>query len=191
MTYLAKKIYACLMISGLILAALIWFLVLPIIDKINQLSENYLENQQKIENLDKQVILFQELKKNYLEKENRFLEIEQIYLPEKETIGFISDLEAIANQSGNYFEIKTASAFSTEEVEEKSFLSLSISLWGDFNSLLEFLANLEDSPYPPYRLTEIDRISMQKIGERGLTNEEISVGPDDLETILDIKVYME
>ncbi len=188
MNYSVKKILAGLIIACLTVSFFTWLFILPLIDKIYQASEEYLENQKTIKILDEQVFLFHKLRKDYLQKQGDLSNVEKIYLPDSETVGFITTLEEIARQTGNLFEIKTASSFSEEEAP---FLSLQISLWGDFNSLLEFLANLEDSPYPPYRLTEIDRISIQRIGDQALTDQEINLSSNDLETVLGIKVYME
>jgi len=69
---------------------------------------------------------------------------------------------------------------SDEEENREKFLSLNISLRGDFKNLLLFLSNLEDSPYPPYRLLEIDKLSINRLDDE-----------EDyrLETNLRIKVY--
>ncbi len=191
MSYSAKKIFACLMVAGVVVALAVWLLILPIIEAVEQASEGYRENQRIIQGLDQQIILSQQLKKNYLKKESQFRSIEQAFLPESETVGFITTLEQIARQTGNDFEIKTANTVVDQNNQDQAFLSLHILLQGDFNSLLEFLANLEDSPYPPYRLTQIDRISVQRIGERGISSQEVLVGPNDLETVLGIKIYLE
>ncbi len=193
MTYLAKKICFSVVLAGVVVALIIWLVILPILGKISQASNSYLENQKSINFLDKQVLLLQQLKKDYLQKENQLSNIERAYLPEEETVGFITTLEQIASQTGNEFEIRTASAVAEPSPEEGEhpFLSLHISLWGDFNGLLEFLANLEDSPYPPYRLTQIDRVSIQRIGERTASSNRSDLGSDDLETVLRIKVYTE
>lgn len=180
MNSIQKKLIGSIIIILIILSLFIWLAILPFINKIKQLSYEYLNKQEILVQLDQREFLFRNLENSYKEKKEDIDNIEGTLLTEKETVGFISTMENIADQTGNDFEIKTAKSFS-EEGEEK-FLSLNISLWGDFESLLIFLANLEDSPYPPYRLLEINSLSIHR-----LEGDDVIDG--DLETILGIKIY--
>ena len=69
------------------------------------------------------------------------------------------------------------------------FLSLRISISGDFSNMLDFLSNLEGNPYPPYRLIEVSGLTIKRLEEKNLINSEESLLPGDLETILNIKIY--
>jgi hypothetical protein len=178
--------------SLIALALLIGLAVLPLINKIRAFSQEYLANQATLAELDQKEFLLKELEEYYQEKQTDLSALEGVFLDSREAVGFISTLETIAAETGNIFKIKTAKSFTPsaeEENGERSFLSLRISLWGDFKSLLLFLANLEDSPYPPYRLLEIDNISITRLNEKNMTGLSSSLREGDLETVLGIKIY--
>jgi len=178
-----KKIIGSLGISLIIICLFSWLVTLPLLTKIKQLSQDYLISQETLAKLDQRDFLFRDLERSYQSKQEQLANIERAFLTQKETVGFIATLENVAQATDNIFEIKTAETFTNDEEENgEAFLSLNISLWGDFESLLLFLANLEDSPYPPYRLLEIDSLSIYRL-------EGDNVRSGDLETILGIKIY--
>lgn len=175
-------------IALVILALLVWLVFLPLISKIGAASSEYLSNQEVLKKLDQRESLFKELEGYYQEKESDLKLIEGVFLDQDEAVGYISTLEMIAQQTGNDFEIKTASAFGSAEGEEY-FLALRISLWGSFSGLLKFIANLEDSPYPPYRLIEISNLTINRIEPGRVAMSESGPKTGDLETQLVIKIY--
>lgn len=180
MNLISKKLIGFSSISLIVLALFIWLAIFPLFGKIKELSQEYLKSQEVMVRMDQREFLFRDLEKSYQEKKEELDNIEGTFLTEKETVGFISTLEEIAYQTGNDFEIRTADFFAPEEQDK--FLSLTISLTGDFESLLLFLANLEDSPYPPYRLLELDSLLIHRL-------EGDDVRDGDLETTLSVKVY--
>jgi len=175
-------------VSLVVLVLLVWLVFLPLINKIRAASLEYLSNQETLKRLDQRESLFKELEEYYQEKESDLKLIEGVFLDQDEAVGYISTLETIAEQTDNDFEIKTASAFGSAEGEEY-FLALRISLWGSFSGLLEFIANLEDSPYPPYRLIEISNLTINRIGPGKIAMSESGPKTGDLETQLVIKIY--
>ncbi len=180
MNSLQKKLIGSIIIILIIVVLFVWLAVLPSIGKIKQLSKEYLIKQGVLAQMDQREFLFKDLEESYEAIKDELLIIEGAFLDQEKIVGFISDLEFIAKITGNVFEITTAmSSPSDEEGNEEKFLSLNISLWGNFENLLLFLSNLEDSPYPPYRLLEIDRLSINRLEDEG----------GDLETNLRIKVY--
>ena len=180
---------AIISLAGLVLV--IGLAVLPLVNRIKALSQEYLNNQTALAQLDQKEILLKELEQYYQEKEKDLSAIEQVLLNFQETVGFISTLETIARQTDNVFEIKTVESFSPSETEgnQDNFLSLRISLWGSFSSLMNFLANLENSPYPPYRLLEIDSISVTRLSKENASRLDFNIAEGSLETILGIKIY--
>jgi len=173
-----KKFIGSLGIALVVLILFILLVVLPLVGKIKQLAQEYLVNQEILTKLDQREYLFKDWEKDYQEKQDQLLMIEKIFLSQEEVVSFISTLEDVAQQTGNVFEIKKAQSY-TSPVEENGeiFLSLQISLQGSFNNLLLFLANLENSPYPPYRLLEIDKLSVSQLKQ------------GDLNTTLEVKVF--
>ncbi|MFH1460960.1 MAG: hypothetical protein ABIF84_00860 [Patescibacteria group bacterium] len=191
MNSLQRKTVIIITISLAGLVLVIGLAVLPLIDKIKNLSQEYLNNQTALAQLDQKEILLKELEQYYQEKEKDLSVINQALLDSQETVGFISTLENIARQTGNLFEIKTAESIIPLEGEENqdNFLNLRISLWGNFSNLLIFLANLENNPYPPYRLLEIDSISITRLSEENASRLDLNIAEGTLETILGIKIY--
>jgi len=190
MLLLQKKLIGSLGISLLILIIFIQLVAFPLIVKIKNTSQEYLTNQGILTALHQKETLFRELEKTYQEREDDLLMIEDTFLKTEEAVGFISTLENIAQQTGNKFEIKTVSSFAPlPEEEGDSFLVLRISLWGDFSSLLSFIASLEDSPYPPYRLIEVDSLNIKRLGKLDLANLSSNLRIGDLETIVGIKIF--
>jgi len=171
-----KKLLFFLSLDLIILVLFVWLAAFPLINKIKAISHQYLLNQEALVNLDWRESLAKELEKKYQERQTDLLAFEEAFLNTEEAVGFISTLEKIAQQTGNIFEIRTASSFAPSTKEEP-FLIFRISLWGDFSSLLHFLANLENNPYPPYRLIEIESLTIRRLGEKGL------------ETVLGVKIY--
>lgn len=190
MLLLQKKLLGSLGISLLILILFIWLITFPLIAKIKIASQEYLTNQRILTTLHQKGVLFKELEKTYEEREDDLLMIEDTFLKTKEVVGFISTLEDIAQQTNNAFEIKTVDSFTPlPEEEGDSFLVLRISLWGDFSSLLYFIASLEDSPYPPYRLIEVDNLNIRRLERVDLANLDYNLRIGDIETIVGIKIY--
>jgi len=191
-----KKVFFALLGGFLVLGLLIWLVFLPLVDKIKEASKEYWMNQETLSQLDQKESLFKEIKKAYEREDENFLMIENIFLREEEIIGFISTLERVANQTNNFFEIESAQpSKASEEVisennaKKESFLSLKIRLWGSFNNLLDFMAHLENSPYPPYRLIEIKDLMIKRLEEKDLTKLPSALEEGDLETSLVIKIY--
>lgn len=192
MFFIQRKLLAVSIICLIIFAFFIYLIIFPLIDKIKENSEEYLSNQEIINRLDKREYMYKKLQKSYDEKNSDLLVTEEILIRDKETANFIFTLEDIARQTNNIFEIKTASSFSpSEKKEEIPYLSLKISLFGNFLNMLDFLSNLENNPYPPYRLIEISGLSIKRLEKKDLINLEESISVGDLETILDIKVYIQ
>jgi|GEM_PF-1496318 len=186
---LQKKIilFTCLGLISLFLLG--WLGIFPLLDKIKALSQEYLSNQEILIKLNQRESLAKELQRNYQEREVDLTEIARVFLGSEETVGFISNLETIAQQTNNFFKIKAISPYTPLTDKERPFLDVQIYLWGDFSSLLIFLANLEDNPYPPYRLVEIENLSIKRLAAKDLVRFDFPLEEGDLETILSIKIY--
>ena len=180
-----QKLILLVAISLVLLVVFVRWAALPLVYKVKAASQEYLAGQESLAKLDQRELLFEELEKDYQAKQDDLADIEGIFLDSQEAVGFISTLETIAVQTGNVFEIKTAGSFIASNEDEESHLTLRISLWGDFSDILVFLANLEDSPYPPYRLIEIESLTMRRLDKQGL--EQGTTG--ELEVIISIKIY--
>ena len=190
MLLLQKKLISSLGIGLILLILFIYLIAFPLIIKIKTTSQEYLNNQMILTALHQKETLFRELEKTHQEREDDLLIIEDTFLKTEEAVGFILTLEDIAKQTGNTFEIKTVNSFTPLPDEEgDSFLVLRISLWGGFSNLLSFIASLEDSPYPPYRLIEVDSLNIKRLGKIDLANLNSNLKIGDIETIVGIKIF--
>ncbi len=162
--------------------------VYPWLAAIDRAGQEYLAGQEVLTKLDQRESLAKQLEKEYQENESELADLAKVFLSTEETVGFITNLETIARRTNNFFEIKAASPHQPSE-EEAGYLSFRISLWGSFHNLLLFLAKLEDSPYPPYRLVELENITIKKLEAEDLTRISYPLAENSLESILSIKIY--
>jgi Tfp pilus assembly protein PilO len=176
-----KKILFPFGLGLIVLLLFIGLVVLPLINKIKIASQEYLSHQETLAQLDQREVSTKELQRNYQIRQDDLAGLAGAFLDQAEIVGLITTLERVAQKTGNIFEIKAVTPASPLE-EEESFLSFRISLWGDFDSLLLFLANLENNPYPPYRIIEIDSLMIRRLTE--------PIRRGDLETILGVKFYL-
>jgi len=192
MIFFQRKLFAIMGISLIALIFFIFLITIPLINKIEESSQEYLANQEILNKLDKREYLSKKLQKSYDETDSDLLIIEKALITKEERVGFIFTLETLAEQTGNIFEIKTASSFTpSKDKEGEPFLALQISIYGNFSNLITFLANLENNPYPPYRLIEIDNLTIRKLGITSLVNLDSSLSEGDLETVLGVKIYIQ
>lgn len=186
---LQKKLILFICLGLISLFLLGWLGVFPLFNKIKGLSQEYLSNQEILIKLNQRESLAKELQNDYQEREADLTEMVSVFLSSEEMVGFISNMETIAQQTDNFFEIKAISPYIPLADEEMPFLNFQISLWGDFSSLLLFLANLENNPYPPYRLVEIENLTIKRLAAKDLVRFDFPLKEGDLETILSIKIY--
>lgn len=186
---LQKKLilFTCLGLISLFLLG--WLGIFPLFNKIKGLSQEYLSNQEILIRLNQRESLAKELQNDYQEREADLTEIARVFLSSEEMVGFISNMETVAQRTDNFFEIKAISPYTPLTDKEKPFLNFQISLWGDFSSLLLFLANLENNPYPPYRLVEIENLIIRRLAAKDLVRFDFPLEEGDLETILSIRIY--
>jgi len=180
-------LFTCLGLVGLFFLS--WLGVSPLFNKIKSLSQEYLSNQEILIKLNQRESLAKELQKDYQEREADLTELAGVFLSSEEIVGFIFNLETVAKKTDNFFEIKAISPYTPLTDKEMPFLNFQISLWGDFYSLLLFLASLENNPYPPYRLVEIENLTIKRLVAKDLVRFDIPLEEGDLETILSIKIY--
>jgi len=188
MFFAQKKVVSLLVFGSVILVAFAFLAVVPLLNGIFERGQEYITNQKFLAQLIRKESLFKDLEYGYQEKEEVLSAIRRAFLSKEEIVGFISTLEKLAEQTDNVFEIKTVASSVPNAQQNKGeypYLVLRVSLWGNFKSLLLFLANLEDSPYPPYRLLAIEGINIKRIK---ISKSVESIGAS-LETILTIKVY--
>lgn len=183
-----KKFLWFLILCLAVLALFILSIDVPLAGKIRTVAQGHLSNQDILARFYQREKLARLLEDDYSENETGLNQLGNVFLNPDETVGFITDLEKIAQQTGNAFEIKSAS----ESKNGESFLNFRISVLGSFNGFVKFLAGLEDSPNSNYYLVEIEEINIKKMSASDLTKKTgLGLKEGDLESILSIKVYIE
>lgn len=188
--FFKKKIISFIVLGLAALGLVFAVIVYPLISEITEASRQYHANREILAGFDKRESLAKELKRDLQQKQDCLLKIDGILLASEETVGFISTLEEIAEKTGNLFEIRAASP-SVLPAEEEPFLSLRATLRGNFAGLLNFIAKLEDSPYPPYRLIEIDNLNIRRLTKTNFDPLDSETKEEDLETSIEIKIYIQ
>jgi len=155
-----QKFYFSIVIVFVILALIVFAVIFPLIGKIRTSANNYLEGKKTLLVLEANIKDVKSLEKKYQEVKDTFAKLETAFLDPAETLGFITSLEKLAEETGNSFAIEKVNIAS-----EGKFINFQVSLSGDFSSLVNFLIGLENTPYPPYRLVGVENIDIRKISD--------------------------
>ncbi len=153
-----KKIYSLGIISIVIIIGFIFGLIL-LINKTLSLSQEYKELKSEIFQIENRISASQEEKKAYQNLQPIFSQIEEMFISSEETVNFIANLEKIAQSTNNTIKILKI----TSREDKNPYFEFQFSLRGDFSSFSRFLAAIENTPYSPYRLTEIENFSIQRV----------------------------
>lgn len=168
-----QKFYLSLGVILIIVATIVFCVISPLLGKIGAASRDYLEGKKTIALLEREIVEVKNLEKTHQEIKKTFLGLETAFLDPEETLGFITSLERLATTTQNTIEIKGVSTSL-----EGDFINFQISITGSLSSLIYFLTAIENTPYPPYRLVEIENIDIGK-----------STQDSSMQTNLEIKVY--
>lgn len=96
------------------------------------------------------------------------------YLDENQVVGFIQELEGVANNVSASLDIKSA-----------NFPVFNLSLTGSFSATMKFLGWLENSPY----FIDIESMQVRKISERDIFSKDSKLfSVDDINTTFQIKL---
>lgn len=193
-----KKIAIMITLCVVFLLLFIFLVTLPTIDKVKKLSEEYLTNKERISRLDNRDNIISALKEDFKKNQSAAAKIDGAFLDPEEAIGFIYDLEKIAEQTNNEFEIQNIytkqEAVSMEPALESQetiipSIDFQVAVKGSYTNLLRFVANLEDTPYPPYRLIEIESFVVNNIKSGSQFDADQPYGSNDVRSVLNVKIY--
>lgn len=161
-----NKILLISLLGIIVLTASTFFIIIPLLNKIRAASNEYLTNQKIISRFTESKTFFMNLEKKYKNNQDDISKIEGAFLSKKDIVDFVATLERIAVQTNNIFEIQFVESLDQKIAAPKETipsLSFRISLKGNFNNLLDFIAHLENSPFPPYRLISLEDLAIKKI----------------------------
>ncbi len=168
-----QKFYLDLGIILIIVATIVFCVIPPLLGKISAASRDYVEGGKTIALLEREIVEVKNLEKTHQEIKKTFSELQTVFLDSEETLGFITSLERLATTTQNVIEIKGVSTS-----PEDGFINFQISITGSLSSFIYFLTAIENTPYPPYRLVEIENLGISK-----------STQGSSMQTNLEIKVY--
>ena len=180
-----NRIYLTLSILVIVIIALLFFLISPLVSRVKALATELREKEGIVFSYKEKGGEYLEwLRSRYISLESKILEINNSFIDSEKAIDFILTVERIAFLTNNYQEIKEVSS-----LEEGSILSFQISLWGNFSTLIKFLAQLENLSYfietGSLQITRIENRGLRSLTDRGIM---VSVG--DVSSIINIKVYI-
>jgi len=181
-----KKIYLIVIGTILTIVLFIFFLVLPMINKIEGLSKEYTDGKITLSQIQQKELLLDKQKQFLQEVKEDLSKIEKSFLKEKNLVKSIASLEKVAKDNKIQLEIE---ALSLNEEDQPPYFSLSVLIKGSFTNLLRFLFALENTPGPSYRLIEIKSASIKSI--KTDEDEEPKVKTTELEGNLEARIYTE
>lgn len=174
-----KKINSVKIILIIIFIIITSASIFPLLKEIKNISDKYIEGSNKMEEIDKKIEMTNSQEKDLEIATAGSSKIEKAFLEQRQEkiAEFISSIENVAKETGVSFRVQSA----TSPTKTTPYLTFQVHLKGGFQNLLRFIAALGDSPEGFYRLIEIRRINMRRIGEEGT----------ELESNLEMRVYTE
>lgn len=186
-----NRIYLTLSILVIVIIALLFFLISPLVSRVKALATELREKEGIVFSYKEKGGEYLEwLRSRYVSLESKILEINNSFIDSEKAIDFILTVEQIASLTNNYQEIKEVSSPASPigGLEEGSVLSFQISLWGNFSNLIKFLAQFENMGYfvdtGSLQITRIENRDLKSLADRGIV---VSAG--DVRSIISIKAY--
>jgi len=176
-----KRIYFILTGTVLIIILSSFFLIPFLVKKIENLSKEYTDGQAMLVQIQQKELLLERQKQLFEKAQAKLSRTEKSFLKSEDLVNFIASLEKIAGDNNIKFEIKSVSS----PEKDKQYFTFSIRIRGSFPNILRFLFALENTPEPPYRLTEIKSITIKRINPP----EGAEVRAIEVEGILEMRIY--
>jgi len=196
-----KKIHPLLIIFGVLNLLLIIFVIWPLFKQINEVSQNFSSERNKVVYLKAEKENIKKIEQIYKSYESDLNKTEALLFEPESPISFINFLEKTATDSQVKMEISSMikqeqpsnakpgqkSSIKQQQNEDLwSSLSLQIVISGSFNNTAKFLEKIENGPYL-IQITDLNIISLTK-GEAS-EKEAAGIPRADTRTVLTIKVY--
>lgn len=160
-----QKVYISLVMLSVIIAmsaGAIWYVYTQ---QLAQEREVYIQNREHLNEIEQKTNLRQDLKKEFENIIDSADILADSLLDKNDTLVFIQNIEQIAQDTNNAYEVKMAQEIRGEGIDDKiKALALSIEMNGSFINALRFFRELKKLPY----LMDITRLSMGNISEEGI-----------------------
>ena len=192
-----KKIYLGLGIMAVAFLLACFLLVPFLIKQIKAASQDLIIQQQGFEKSQKEQQNIFHWKRQYQSSKQEIEKVANSFISQEKLLDFVLALENIAQKSGNRCEIYVAEqktkelVISDEEGEKKEnskgesveVVVFQVSLSGNFDGLVRFLAYLDNLSY----LNEISSIQIQRINQENI---EKGIRAGEISSVLNIRAYL-
>lgn len=174
-----QKLY--LVGSGFLIVFILIFtiIIFPLIEKIKLNNTTLEEQKMASENFYQNWKDLISSKKNYQQIQNEMAD-QATFLSKNEDLKFIIAIEKITQTTGNRQEIFLINA-KDKTTENETALKLQISLYGDFRALLNFLVQMENTPY----FNDINSLQINRITTKENSNDKTG----EINSIINLSAY--
>lgn len=123
--------------------------------EVRQTSQDFARERRELNQLISQRTNLFQIKREYERNVSSRQSIESVFLTPNRAVDFIVFLENLARSAGNAVEVQSVRG---NEETGGDHLDFKVALAGNYPNLVNFLAQLENSPY----LTQVSRLEMSK-----------------------------
>lgn len=176
-----NKIYIILSTFGILSLFLILFLVWPLLQEIENNSQDLISAKKDIIAFNAQIGETENFKKNYDTYKPNLEKMDQLFIDPNNPVDFIKFLENTASSS------KVTSKISLPTYSKQvsqNFIIYQISSQGEFLGMSDFLRKIETGPY----LIEIENLNIQNSEEKSIVKDYSS---RKVNTTFTIKVFIQ
>lgn len=186
------KLYITMVIIAIILIAVFFSVVIPVINKTNSLKEEYLSIKQQIADTRERRNQVEKVEKEFETIKNSIIKIDMALADSSKFLDTIIKLEQLAEKTENRHNITITEEpkyqKGAKEMASPSFknISFKIILYGTFENAMKFINDLENSQFYS-KIEKIEMSKMEKLAIEDLKNNGAQEG--DIKTTMDIKIY--
>jgi len=190
MKQLNQKISIVISVNILIIAALIFGIIFPLLKKIENTSAEFMRAQITTRNLYANWLTLKISDKNLDKVDTK--RIDDNFLNPDQALTFILLIENIVQKTNLFHEIKIFTLSTSKETDpkaidkDKNTVPLQITLWGKFSNLINFFDYFENIPY----YAEINSLQIKQISQKDISSKNtypLEIG--DIEATFNINVY--
>lgn len=173
-----KKTFIILIAFLIVCFSLIFFVVLPLVEKVYR-EKDLLEEEKLTLERDKQNVERYKKDLDYLEKKTSLSE--ELIINEDNRLKLIEDLEKIAVEQNLELNIETFSKTTSNKKvkKEETKISLKLNLTGEYQNFMKFLYQLQNFRYP----IEVDSFEIENFDDSKIKNIEELQSLDDVPEI--------
>lgn len=183
-----QRIYLKIFLVAAFIFAVATFLFPYMSRGIVAVSQNLDSRKDNFNSLSAKEIYLRDLRADYALAKDDIAFWRDSFLVDDAVIDFIREIEKISARTGNVEEIK----ITTPQIKKDgnlNFIGFQVFLYGDFNGLMDFLAELENGKYQT-AVTELRIMKVDKNSTVYNQNQIVNIEAVDIRSILDVQAYV-